>query len=212
MVVVVTDVSQPQVRLQLHDFVLDPKDPDVMRRVLTVEADVLTFDEGTVSFWLRGVEVAAFPWDAVRAVELPSSAPAAVAGAYSVDEVRKRHGNAYQRWTQEDDELLVELHSSGHDVEALAERFSRQPSAIRSRLMKLGVDESAGQEDSSAPPFRRQLTHAGHTARGRSCSIPWWPLECEYALVRVRVPGSFCNCGAGVPGGPGSLEDEGPAS
>ncbi|WP_327286738.1 hypothetical protein [Streptomyces sp. NBC_01198] len=153
MVVVVTDVSQPQVRLQLHDFVLDAKDPDVMRKVLTVEADVLTFDEGTVTLWLRGVEVATFPWNAVRAVELASSAPSAAARAYAVDEVRKRHGNAYQRWTQEDDQLLVELHSSGHGLEALARRLSRQPSAIRSRLTKLGVEEPGGQQGSPAPPF-----------------------------------------------------------
>lgn len=173
MVVVVTDVSQPQVRLQLHDFVLDPKDPDVMRKVLTVEADVLTFDEGTVIFWLRGVEVATFPWSAVRAVELASSAPSAAARAYSVDEVRKRHGNAYQRWTQEDEQLLVELHSSGHGVEALARRFSRQPSAIRSRLTKLGGGRAWGPAGLFCSPVLTVAHSLPDTARGKSCSIPW---------------------------------------
>ncbi|MEV6012287.1 hypothetical protein AB0M29_36475 [Streptomyces sp. NPDC051976] len=146
-----TDMSKPQIRLQFTDFLLDPNDPDVMRKALTLEADVLTFEAGQVTFWLRGVEVAAFPWDAVRAVELASGTSLPAARAYSVDEVRKQHGNAYQRWSKEEEQLLVELHSAGHGVEALAERFSRQPGAIRSRLTKLGVEEPSvvGQQDVS---------------------------------------------------------------
>lgn len=149
-----TDMSTPQVRLQLRDFMLDPKDPDVMRKAMTLEADVLTFEQGTITFWLHGVEVASFTSDAVSAVELSAAASSTAPRTYSVDKVRERYGNAYQRWSREDDELLVELHAAGEVVDALARRFARQPSAIRSRLVKLGVGEppAAGQP-SADPPF-----------------------------------------------------------
>lgn len=125
-----------------------------MRRVLDVEADLLTFDGGSVAFWLRGVEVCSFPSSVLSGVELPlESVPAAQ--AYSVDEVRKQHPNAYQRWTPEDEQLLLQLHASGSGVDELASRFARQPSAIRSRLAKLGVGElpEQSQDSPSAPPF-----------------------------------------------------------
>ncbi|MEU8825466.1 hypothetical protein [Streptomyces sp. NPDC048636] len=121
---------------------------------MELEVDVLTFEGGSVTFWLRGVEVGVFSWDAVGAVELTSDTSSPASRVYSVDEVRKQHGNAYQRWSKEDEQLLVELHTAGQGVDALARRFARQPSAIRSRLAKLGVEESSrlGQQ-SASPPF-----------------------------------------------------------
>ncbi|MFD5064739.1 hypothetical protein [Streptomyces sp. NPDC058394] len=149
-----TDMTQNQVRLRFTEFTLDPNDPDVMRRVMDLEADVLTFEEGAVTLWLRGVEVGVFPSASLSAVELSSSPPPPASPAYSVDEVRKQHGNAYQRWSKEDEQLLLELHAAGHGVDALAQRFERQPSAIRSRLAKLGVERiHVPGEQGATPPF-----------------------------------------------------------
>lgn len=124
-----------------------------MRRVLDVEADLLTFEEGSATFWLRGVEVCSFPASVLSGVELTVGSDS-VSRAYSVDEVRKQYPNAYQRWTPEDDQLLLQLHASGSGVDELAGRFGRQPSAIRSRLAKLGVDgfaESASESPATPP-------------------------------------------------------------
>jgi hypothetical protein len=52
-------------------------------------------------------------------------------------EIKAQHPNAYERWVPEDDSLLAEMHKAGTAIEAMAERFRRQPSAIRSRLAKL---------------------------------------------------------------------------
>ena len=55
-----------------------------------------------------------------------------------LDEVRSQHPKAYERWTPEDDQRLADLHEAGWDEAGLADEFDRQPSAIRSRLQKLG--------------------------------------------------------------------------
>ncbi|MFE3032669.1 hypothetical protein ACFXKY_13610 [Streptomyces canus] len=132
-------VSQGKIRLRFSEFVVDPSDADVMRRVLDVEADLLTFEGGSITFWLRGVEVCSFPSSVLDGVELPVGLEPA-SRVYSVDEVRKQYPKAYERWTPEDDQLLLRLHTSGSGVDELAERFARQPSAIRSRLAKLGME------------------------------------------------------------------------
>ncbi|MCD7445629.1 hypothetical protein K4B79_46575 [Streptomyces lincolnensis] len=132
-------VSQGKIRLRFSEFVVDPSDADVMRRVLDVEADLLTFEGGSITFWLRGVEVCSFPSSVLDGVELPVGLEPA-SRVYSVDEVRKQYPKAYERWTPEDDQLLLRLHTSGSGVDELTERFARQPSAIRSRLAKLGME------------------------------------------------------------------------
>ncbi|MFD5536339.1 hypothetical protein ACFWIJ_00395 [Streptomyces sp. NPDC127079] len=132
-------VPQGKIRLRFSEFVVDPSDADVMRRVLDVEADLLTFEGGSITFWLRGVEVCSFPSSVLDGVELPVGLEPA-SRVHSVDEVRKQYPRAYERWTLEDDQLLLRLHTSGSGVDELAERFARQPSAIRSRLAKLGVE------------------------------------------------------------------------
>lgn len=150
-----TDVTRPQIRLQFTDFVPDPRDPDVMRRVVEVEADVLTFEDGMVTVWLQGTDMGTFPLRSLKEAGFTSGTPGLGRGpdtrTYTVAQVRKQHGNAYQRWTEEDDRRLLELHAAGCDVEALARHFSRQPSAISARLAKLGTDEPP--QDSLAPPF-----------------------------------------------------------
>ncbi|MFD8014809.1 hypothetical protein [Streptomyces sp. NPDC058955] len=162
-----TDVTGPQVRLRLNDFVPDPDDPDVLRRVIDVQADVMTFENGIVTLWLQGAEVGSFPVDSLKEAKLAGSvrpAPAQAAPrpdtrAYTVAQVRTQHGNAYQRWTETDDQRLLELHAAGHDTESLAQVFSRQPSAIHARLNKLGApgvkpeDKSKPRQQPLTPPF-----------------------------------------------------------
>jgi|SaaInlStandDraft_1057018.scaffolds.fasta_scaffold26831_3 hypothetical protein len=59
--------------------------------------------------------------------------------AYSVNQIRKKHKQAYAKWTAEDDERLKKLHEEGRKVSDLAEDFGRKDGAIRSRLKKIGV-------------------------------------------------------------------------
>ena len=68
--------------------------------------------------------------------ELPGSSP-------GFDKIRQRHPRAYEKWSAEEDERLRAQYGQGRDVSELAELLGRQPSGIRSRLIKLGLESDA---------------------------------------------------------------------
>lgn len=53
--------------------------------------------------------------------------------------MRAQYPKAYEKWTEEDDSLLSQKFGEGMLMADLARLFQRQPSAIRSRLAKLGL-------------------------------------------------------------------------
>ena len=61
--------------------------------------------------------------------------------AYSVEEIRKEHRQAYVSWSEEDDEKLELLFCKGKSVKELASTFERKEGAIRSRIKKLELKE-----------------------------------------------------------------------
>lgn len=56
-----------------------------------------------------------------------------------LDKIRNQFPKAYERWTEDEDGLLREKFKEGLTVDHLAGLFKRQPSAIKSRLLKLGL-------------------------------------------------------------------------
>lgn len=62
--------------------------------------------------------------------------------AYTLEEKREKHGNAYLPWDDEADKLLCRMYDDGNSIPFLAEVFERTKGAIRSRLKKLGKIES----------------------------------------------------------------------
>ncbi|MEG4212771.1 hypothetical protein [Microcoleus sp. S13_B4] len=57
------------------------------------------------------------------------------------EKIRHKYPRAYVKWSQDEDENLKKEYASGQQIDELAQRFQRQPSAIRSRLHKLGLIE-----------------------------------------------------------------------
>lgn len=64
--------------------------------------------------------------------------------AYSVDEVRTRHKDAYKPWTQELDDELTIMYCEGINTKDLAKHFGRTKGAIRSRIKKLELEDLYG--------------------------------------------------------------------
>lgn len=64
--------------------------------------------------------------------------------AYSVDEVRTVHKDAYKPWTQELDDELTVMYCEGVNVADMAKHFGRTKGAIRSRIKKLELEELYG--------------------------------------------------------------------
>jgi hypothetical protein len=58
---------------------------------------------------------------------------------YKVETIRREYPKAYQPWTTEEDENLRKKYAEGLKIAELADYFERQPSAIESRLVKLGL-------------------------------------------------------------------------
>lgn len=58
---------------------------------------------------------------------------------YSIYAARQEHPNAYEPWTEEADEQLNQMWSEGKSVQEIAEHFGRKPSAIITRMKKLGL-------------------------------------------------------------------------
>ncbi|WP_225625567.1 SANT/Myb domain-containing protein [Streptomyces werraensis] len=128
-------------RLTFTDYHEDPDDSDVLRRAVTVQADRITFDDGNLNLWLAGTHVGEFPLDIIESV-----CPHGDAGRKREppEELRARYPRMGHPWTPEDDAQLLALYQQGErNFDTLGEQFGRKPSAIRSRLAKLGLERLA---------------------------------------------------------------------
>jgi hypothetical protein len=61
--------------------------------------------------------------------------------AYSVDAIRQEHPNAYQAWTEDEEQLLTRLHEQGLTVRQIGKILGRQDGGIKSRLKRLGLTD-----------------------------------------------------------------------
>lgn len=61
-----------------------------------------------------------------------------------LEKIRQKYPRAYENWTDEEEGRLTALVQQGHNPAAIAEQLQRQPSAIRSRLVRLGLLETPG--------------------------------------------------------------------
>jgi len=59
--------------------------------------------------------------------------------AYTVEEKRREHPNAYRPWTEQEERQLVRLYNEGASVEELSRQLGRNRGGILSRLTKIGL-------------------------------------------------------------------------
>ncbi len=57
----------------------------------------------------------------------------------AMERAKQTYSKAYAPWSVNDDAKLTEMHTVGVNKTEMAGHFQRQPSAIRSRLAKLGL-------------------------------------------------------------------------
>lgn len=57
---------------------------------------------------------------------------------YCLSDIRRTHSRAYEKWTDEEEARLIEFCGAGKTRREIAQELQRQPSAISSRLRKLG--------------------------------------------------------------------------
>jgi hypothetical protein len=108
-----------------------------------IEADRITFDEGMVWFWSKGVAITSHPRAEIESL----TAEHDDAFESAIDRAREDHPRAYERWTDDEDERLRQAHAKGLTRVQLSEMFERQPSAIRSRLDALGLNQAPDDDE-----------------------------------------------------------------
>ncbi|MGW0419626.1 hypothetical protein [Streptomyces sp. NPDC003015] len=127
-------------RVTFTDYMPDPNDAECLRRSMTIPADQITFVEDHMVLWLAGSETARFALSTVVAVKVER-----ISGngrREDPEELRARYPNLGQPWAAEDEARLLTLYRKGErDLDVLGTEFGRQPSAIRSRLSKLGLEQ-----------------------------------------------------------------------
>lgn len=64
-----------------------------------------------------------------------------VGKAYSVEEIRTKHKEAYKPWTIKQDDELTVMYCEGVNIKDIAKHFGRTTGAIRSRIKKLELEE-----------------------------------------------------------------------
>jgi len=60
-------------------------------------------------------------------------------GASAMEKAKQNHPRAYAPWSEREDAELASLQAAGKSKAEIADHFQRQPSAIQSRLHKLGL-------------------------------------------------------------------------
>ncbi len=76
---------------------------------------------------------------AQEALELEN--PSAASYQDRLAAIKQKYPNAYEPWTQQQEELLRELHGSGAAIDEMAAALKRQQGAVSSRIRKLGLEE-----------------------------------------------------------------------
>lgn len=75
-----------------------------------------------------------------------------------MEQQKQLHAKAYERWSDEDDRLLMQMHKDGASINVLMEKFGRNEGAIRSRIIKLETTSSASTNPNAATPTVNNIT------------------------------------------------------
>ncbi|MFJ2607962.1 helix-turn-helix domain-containing protein [Streptomyces sp. NPDC087425] len=105
-------------------------------------AESLERSEKSVRWVLYHLRLIPFPADDVPAPRAKPEKPK----AYTVEEKRKIHPNAYAPWSADDERNLAERCAQGASLAELSQEFGRNPGGIASRLIKINADGPAVEE------------------------------------------------------------------
>lgn len=73
----------------------------------------------------------------------------------SVDELKKDHPRAFEKWTDQEQNDVERMFKAGDSIKTIAEKLQRSYGSIKLRLIKLGlIDESTGRPGQSADSRR----------------------------------------------------------
>ena len=75
-----------------------------------------------------------------------------------MEQQKQLHAKAYEKWSDEDDRLLMQMHKDGASINELMEKFGRNEGAIQARIMKLETTLSAATKTDIVTPTANDIT------------------------------------------------------
>jgi hypothetical protein len=106
---------------------------------------------------------------------ISSTAVAVPPKAYDIAVIRTKYHQAYAPWSEEDDDYVRARYLEGATMEELVGEFKRQPSAIRSRLRKLGLTKSRALVGAQThEPHAEQAPSVDEPESASAQSVPEW--------------------------------------
>ena len=94
--------------------------------------------------------------------------------ADSINVVRKKHPNAYAKWSANDDDCLRQKYADGFKIAELAKLLHRTESAIQSRVTKLNIQQKTSTAPQRIGKFIVQNGVATDTKTPSSTFFSWW--------------------------------------
>ncbi|MFJ1569897.1 hypothetical protein ACIOG8_37790 [Streptomyces erythrochromogenes] len=126
---------------ETHDYLKDHYQAGKSPQEL---AQDLGRSEKSIRWKLHSLGLAPFPTDLAPS-QRTSPQPKAPK-AYTVEEKRQTHPNAYKPWTPDDEQQLGERCAQGASLEDLAQEFGRDLGAIATCLLKINAEGPAADE------------------------------------------------------------------
>ncbi|MFE4973558.1 hypothetical protein ACFRAR_15760 [Kitasatospora sp. NPDC056651] len=110
--------------------------------VTDLQGDILLADTALITQLLQSLTTAT----TTAAATVPTPRTPEPEKAYTVEEKRRLHPNAYKRWTPEEDTELTARCAQGASLSELSTEFGRNEGAIASRILKIDARGPATKE------------------------------------------------------------------
>ena len=128
-----------------------------------IDSTFVTIDDDALSCWDAGAgrPIARYGLAEVLSISIATGEPRAVAKKRDSEE----HPNAYRRWSQAEEDTIIEAYHRGDAFEQIAATVGRRVGGVRSRLILLGIIEPEPGDRISWPGLQSVAAEPG---RGRA--------------------------------------------
>ncbi|AGW42072.1 O-succinylbenzoate-CoA ligase [Leifsonia xyli subsp. cynodontis DSM 46306] len=106
-----------------------------------VESSLITVEDEALACWDTTSERAIARYDLREVLSVQFTSPGEGEGRCRRGRTDQAHPNAYRRWTEEDENRIVDFYHRGVSFPEIAAAVGRRVGGVRSRLVHLGVIE-----------------------------------------------------------------------
>ncbi len=119
-------VLEKHPQLSLGDIMLSARvAKDLVEKIIIVDKDIKV--EGAMKFIVKGGQFR------------------------SMDELKKDHARAFEKWTEHEQEEMIRMHKGGRKISDISKQLQRSYGSIKARLERLGLVDPTGKAVAPSP-------------------------------------------------------------